>query len=491
MKKLSIEEQVKEIYNQQKYLTSVWDEKAERMLLRELLDSGKKEMRAMVSFLEPLDFHLAGHQIVFRSIQQLEADEINVITVGYHIKHVQKPKLMSTEFIENLMEGRVIGSEGMVEYLGKIVLNYSITRQLIKLGISLTQIGNDTSEEVELTVARGFKLVGDLQDLIKPKKVKSRTFQELLDADFPELSYLLYPVIRITNQVIIHAEAGVGKTLFANELGYAVATGGWAFGWNAPEKRSVLVVDGEMSLRDVQVRYQDLRERNGGSPDDKFNIMSFSDFEEDINLVQLQWQAIVNQKIEELEVELVIFDNLDSLFKVDQNKQVEWMPAQIWLKRLRQRGIATILVHHSNKQKKAFGTTAVSRNPDLILALNHPDDYNPEEGAVFDVKVDKARELRNAHAATFRCKLTEEGWEVSESPISVSGVKKAIIESLKDGNSHFKDIADDLEKSQSNVKSYLTGLIKDGLVVKLGKGKYELADLPASVPSLNQSNSQR
>ena len=462
---------------------------AEETILGNLLYIDIDKTKEVRDLLSPSDFYFDAHQDIFRSIQQLGEASIDTVSVLNHLKMVQKiPDIKSSHLLE-LFERRT-GSIISLEYHAKIVREFSLLRQIVHTGESMKQMAIEYNGNMDDTIAKCGQDLEDLQSSIKPKAVKARTFQELLDADVPELDYLIFPVIRITNQVIIHAEAGVGKTLFVNELGYAIATGGYAFGWNAPKSRSVLIVDGEMSLRDIQVRYQELRQRNGGNPDDKFNIMSFSDFEDDINLVQPHWQAIVNQKIEELDAELVILDNLDSLFKVDQNKQVEWMPAQIWLKRLRQKGIATILVHHSNKQKKAFGTTAVSRNPDLILALNHPDDYNPEEGAVFDVKVDKARELRNAHAATFRCKLTEEGWETSESPISVSGVKKAIIGSLRDGNSHFKDIADDLEKSQSNVKSYLTGLIKDGLVVKLGKGKYELADLPASVPSLNQSQSQ-
>ncbi len=462
---------------------------AEETILGNLLYIEIDKTKEVRDLLSPSDFYFDAHQDIFRSIQQLGETSIDTVSVLNHLKMVQKITDIKSSHLLELFERRS-GSVLSLEYHAKIVREYSLLRQIVHTGERMKQMAIDYNGNMDDTIAKCGQDLEDLQNSIKPKAVKSRTFQELLDADFPELDYLLFPVMRITNQIIIHAEAGVGKTLFANELGYAIATGGYAFGWNAPKSRSVLIVDGEMSLRDIQVRYQDLRQRNGGDPDNKFNIMSFSDFEDDINLIQLHWQAIVNQKIEELGAELVILDNLDSLFKVDQNKQVDWMPAQIWLKRLRQKGIATILIHHSNKQKKAFGTTAVSRNPDLILALNHPDDYNPEEGAVFDVKVDKARELRNAHAATFRCTLTEEGWEVSESPISVSGVKKAIIGSLRDGNSHFKDIADDLEKSQSNVKSYLTGLIKDGLVVKLGRGKYELADLPASVPSLNQSNSQ-
>ena len=473
----------------EKSLEMPHDLNAEKSVLANLMYIDADKTRETVDLLNPNDFYIDTHKDIYRSIKLLGEGCLDTVAVSNHLRMKQKISHISTDYLLDLFESRS-GSLVSLEHHAKIVHEFSLLRQIIETGDRMKQLAINYSGSIDDTIAKCAQDLEDLQGSIKPKTVKSRTFDELLTADFPELEYLIFPMIRITNQIIIHAGVGVGKTHFANELGYMVATGGSCFGWNAPKARSVLIVDGEMSLRDIKVRYQALHQRNKGEPGNNFNIMSFSDFEDDINLIRPQWQAMVNQKIEEVNAELVVFDNLDSLFAVDQNKQVEWMPAQIWLKRLRQKGVATILIHHSNKQKQAFGTTAVSRNPDLILALNHPDDYNAEEGAVFDVKVDKARELRNEYAATFRCKLTDDGWEISESPISVYGAKKAIIESMRDGNSHFKDIASDLDKSPSTVKSQLTGLIKDGLVVKLGKGKYELADLPASVPSLNQSNSQ-
>jgi len=468
------------------------DSDVEQTVLANLISiSPCKEREEIINLLSVNDFFYEDHQIIYRVIKQLKNVHLDTLIVFSHIKKAQRSNIVSSNDMLELFEHRT-GSILSTKHHANIVRELSLLRQIVVTGKNMTQLALSLKGNATDVIAKCSQDIDQLNKSIKPPDVKSRTFSELIDEDFPELDYLLYPVMRITNQIIVHAEAGVGKTLFVHELAYAIATSGSAFGWNAPKPRSVLIVDGEMSLRDIQTRFKDVRERNGGNPENRFNIMSFSDFEDDINLIQPQWQVIVNQKIEELKAELVIFDNLDSLFSVDQNKQVEWMPAQIWLKRLRNDGIATILVHHSNKQRKSFGTTAVTRNPNLILALNHPDDYDAEDGAIFDVKVDKARELRNSSAATFRCKLTDQGWELTESPISVKGVRKAIIECLKDGGGmmHSKEIAGELEKSQSNVKSILTGLVRDGLVVKLGKGKYELADLPASLPSDNQKSTK-
>jgi hypothetical protein len=443
------------------------------------------ETRDVIQTLEIDDFFEHKHQLIFKAIRQLSIAKYDYIDTIIVVNYLDKNKELSsvtTDYLLELFEQRK-GSVLSLKYHAKIIRDLSLMRKMMSMGDKMLQLTNSFKGSVEEAVAQCSLDMDALSKSIKPELIKARHFRELLDEDFLELEYLLDPVMRITNQIVIHAEAGVGKSLFVGELAWAVSTGGTAFGWTAPKPRCVLIIDGEMSLPELQSRYRELNWRNGGDPAKNFYVMSFADFEEDINLVLPHWQVIVNKKIEEIGAELVIFDNLDSLFSVDQNKQVEWMPAQIWLKRLRSDGVATILVHHSNKQKQSFGTTAVSRNPNLILALNRPDNYSPEDGAHFDVKVDKARELHDVHAATFRCKLTPTGWEVTESPISVKGLKKEILEYLQEagGSAHFRQIAEDLNKGESNVKGYLSGLIKERLVVAKGKGVYELVPPPEKI----------
>jgi hypothetical protein len=439
--------------------------------------------RDVVQMLEINDFFDNRHQIVFKAVAFLsKADFIDTIIVANYLDKKKELQIVTLDYLLELFEKRT-GSLKSLAYHAKIIRDLSLMRKIMSMGDKMLQLTSSFKGSVEEAIAQCSLDMEALNKSIKPESIKARYITELLDEDFLELEYLLDPVMRITNQIVIHAEAGVGKSLFVGELAWAVSTGTSAFGWKAPKPRCVLIVDGEMSLPELQSRYRDLSWRRGGDPAKNFYVMSFADFEEDINLVQAHWQVIVNKKIEEIGAELVIFDNLDSLFSVDQNKQVEWMPAQTWLKRLRSDGVATILVHHSNKQRQSFGTTAVSRNPNLILALNRPEGYSAEDGALFDVKVDKARELRDINAATFRCKLTPTGWEVTESPISVKGVRKEILDYLKEAGAgcHFREIAENLQKGESNVKGYLTNLVKEGLVVAKGKGVYELVPPPEKV----------
>jgi hypothetical protein len=86
--------------------------------------------------------------------------------------------------------------------------------------------------------------------------------------------------------------------------------------------------------------------------------------------------------------------------------------------------LATVLVHHANRQKTIFGTSALSRQPDNIIALLRPEDYSQEEGAVFEVRFDKTRGLFGDDIAPFRALLNEYGWKVEESHSSTICLEK-------------------------------------------------------------------
>ncbi|KHD07494.1 hypothetical protein PN36_31410 [Candidatus Thiomargarita nelsonii] len=122
----------------------------------------------------------------------------------------------------------------------------------------------------------------------------------------------------------------------------------------------------------------------------------------------------------------MFLDNLSALFNLDQVKQQDWTPAKTWLKRL--------LVHHANRQKTIFGTSALSRQPDNIIALLRPEDYSQEEGAVFDVRFDKARGLFGEDIAPFRALLNEYGWQVENLGQSqLSDELSETLEAITDG----------------------------------------------------------
>jgi hypothetical protein len=64
---------------------------------------------------------------------------------------------------------------------------------------------------------------------------------------------------------------------------------------------------------------------------------------------------------------------------------------QEWILRLRKRGLAVLLVHHSGKSGEQRGTSRREDVLDTVIGLRRPEDYEPQQGARFEVHVEKSR----------------------------------------------------------------------------------------------------
>jgi hypothetical protein len=84
-----------------------------------------------------------------------------------------------------------------------------------------------------------------------PPRLRSHTLGDLLDTPLPVREYLLEPLIREGESMMLWAAPGVGKTMAALSMALAVAGGGQFLAWNAPKPRRVLYLDGEMHLGDL------------------------------------------------------------------------------------------------------------------------------------------------------------------------------------------------------------------------------------------------
>jgi putative DNA primase/helicase len=70
-----------------------------------------------------------------------------------------------------------------------------------------------------------------------------------------------------------------------------------------------------------------------------------------------------------------------------------WLPMQNWLLRLRRKGIAVLLIHHAGVNGRQRGTSRREDALDAVIGLRRPEDYSAEQGARFEVQIEKARTL--------------------------------------------------------------------------------------------------
>ena len=104
---------------------------------------------------------------------------------------------------------------------------------------------------------------------------------------------------------------------------------------------------------------------------------------------------------------------LDSLAVLMRGRRVNpgraWLVVEDWLLDLRRRGIAVLVVRNGSPGPYQCETTRHADVVDTAIALHHPADYEPLDGARFVVQITKGRALHGLDARPFEALLDEEG----------------------------------------------------------------------------------
>ncbi len=117
-------------------------------------------------------------------------------------------------------------------------------------------------------------------------------------------------------------------------------------------------------------------------------------------------------------IKLVVIDHLSAFCRSGVENEAEgWLPMQSWILDLRRRGISVLLIHHAGKSGLQRGTSRREDVLDTVIQLRRPKDYEPEDGARFEVHFTKHRGFAGDDAAPIEAKLTTDGlgrarWEV-------------------------------------------------------------------------------
>lgn len=241
----------------------------------------------------------------------------------------------------------------------------------------------------------------------------------LLDTPMPPRQPLLSPWLREQESALVWAAPGVGKTMLTLSIALAVAGGGSFLGWSAPRPRRVLLIDGEMPKDDLQGRLRSLAgsvegldleaarvnlsllARHAQDPDAAFP--DFGDLEQHDRILDL---------IRGAKPDLLILDNLSTLATLaDENAASQTQHVVKLLTRLKQAGIAVVVVHHSGKSGAHYrGSSMLATTFEVILGLtrDRAQDVLDESGcARFDIRWDKYRNRRDPSVVERTVRLEE------------------------------------------------------------------------------------
>ena len=269
----------------------------------------------------------------------------------------------------------------------------------------------------------------------------------------PPRRHVLGPILPEKGLAMLFAPRGVGKTYVALAMAYAIATAGKLLRWSAPASRSVLYVDGEMPASELQERMRRLVAAHDGAYPDSLKVLSMDTQEAkaSLNLASELDQDLVEQ----IDAEVLILDNRSTLVYAGRENEAEsWDAMQPWLLQLRRANRTVLLVDHAGRGGiAARGTSKREDVLDTIIHLKRPSDYEPDQGARFEVHLEKARGIYGDDAKPFEAQLeTKDGadhWAVK----SLEDANEArVIEATEEGLSS-REIAKELGMSKSTVNN--------------------------------------
>jgi putative DNA primase/helicase len=123
-----------------------------------------------------------------------------------------------------------------------------------------------------------------------------------------------------------------------------------------------------------------------------------------LNLAKPEHQAALEPNL--VGVELLVIDNISTLVSGGRENDADsWDAMQAWLLQLRRQGISVLLIHHAGRGDNARGTSKREDVLDTVIHLKRPEDYDPEQGARFEVHLTKARGVFGDAALPFEAQL--------------------------------------------------------------------------------------
>jgi hypothetical protein len=164
-----------------------------------------------------------------------------------------------------------------------------------------------------------------------------------------------------------------------------------------------------------------------------------------------------------------VIDNLSSLARSGgrENDAESWLPIQPWALRQRQQGRSVLFIHHSGKGGAQRGTSKREDILDTVISLKRPAEYNPADGAVFEVHFEKTRDMHGEDAQPFEARLQtdQHGLAVWTSSSVEDSTFDRVVTLANDGLNQ-KDIATELGINKSNVSRHMRRATDAGLIQK-------------------------
>ena len=250
------------------------------------------------------------------------------------------------------------------------------------------------------------------------------SYKDVENLDLPTQQVLLSNLWRTEENVMIYSKTGVGKSWLSLSIATCITGRGKmnVCDWENEIVRRVLLVDGEMSVRDYQNRLPILIKATGGDPEKVRENLDFvprqrqEQYEYFTNLANEDNQGQLINYAKSRDIDTLILDNLSTLTEFDNENNSESMKLfQKFLLRARSEGLQTLVVHHMRKGKEDDesyrGSSVLGVSLDTILRLESPDNGSPDGTVTFNI-IDEKKRHSSTHTWSIQLNLNTNEWQL-------------------------------------------------------------------------------
>jgi hypothetical protein len=206
-------------------------------------------------------------------------------------------------------------------------------------------------------------------DKHRTRKLIQMKDAEALLAEADAETYLIEPWLPASTIVQVYGYAGHGKSMFVQHAVAALASGKKYFGcFEIGKAARVLYLDFEMGMATVARRLIDMKQIHGNTGD-RLNIWTPFIDDKDMDLHKREGLIELEGWIEFAKPDVVVIDTVRSAYPaLQENSAEEWAKVNKLAVKLRNAGLAVILIHHSNKPSDTgSGREAGSTNQLTVL----------------------------------------------------------------------------------------------------------------------------
>ena len=250
------------------------------------------------------------------------------------------------------------------------------------------------------------------------------SYKDIESLNLPTQQVLLSNLWRTEENVMIYSKTGVGKSWLSLSIATCIAGQGkmTVCDWENEITRKVLLVDGEMSVRDYQNRLPVLIDATKADAEKVRENLDFvprqrqEQYEYFTNLANENNQSELINYAKSRGIDTLILDNLSTLTEFDNENNSESMKLfQKFLLRARSERLQTLVVHHMRKGKEDDesyrGSSVLGVSLDTILRLESPDYGSPDGTVTFNI-IDEKKRHSDTYSWYVQLNLNTNEWQL-------------------------------------------------------------------------------